>query len=57
LRVYSPPELRELTSGLADSGYHWRIGCEKRSFLRLPITFLVGYPSVQNSKADPSPAA
>jgi hypothetical protein len=44
LRAYSPGELRELTSGLADSGYRWNIGCEKRDFLRLPITFLVGYP-------------
>jgi hypothetical protein len=44
LRGYSPPELRELTSGLSDSGYCWQAGCTKRSFLRLPITFLVGYP-------------
>lgn len=45
LRAYSPGELRELTSGLADSGYRWKIGCDKRGFLRLPITYLVGYPS------------
>jgi len=45
LRAYSPGELRELTSGLAESGYQWEIGCVKRGFLRLPITFLVGYPS------------
>jgi hypothetical protein len=45
LRAYSPRELRELTNGLADDGYRWEIGCVKRSFLRLPITFLVGYPS------------
>jgi hypothetical protein len=44
LRVYSPDELRELTSGVADGGYRWKIGCEKRGFFRLPITFLVGYP-------------
>src|SRR5260370_207775 len=44
LRVYSPGELRELTCGLADDGYRWEIGCVKRGFLRLPITFLVGYP-------------
>jgi hypothetical protein len=42
--VYSPGELRELTCGLADDGYRWEIGCVKRGFLRLPITFLVGYP-------------
>jgi hypothetical protein len=46
LRAYSPSELRGLTSGLADCGYRWEIGCEKRGFLRLPITYLVGYPSV-----------
>jgi hypothetical protein len=47
LRAYSPRELRELTSGLAESGYQWEIGCEKRGFLRLPITFLVGHPSLR----------
>ncbi|HZP32676.1 MAG TPA: class I SAM-dependent methyltransferase [Candidatus Acidoferrales bacterium] len=45
LRAYSPRELRELTSGLRDSGYRWEIGCVKRGFLRLPITYLVGYPA------------
>jgi hypothetical protein len=45
LRVYSPGELRELSSGLAEGRYRWNIGCEKRGFLRLPITYLVGYPS------------
>src|SRR5260370_3653041 len=44
LRVYSPGELRELTCGLADDGYRWEIGFVKRGLLRLPITFLVGYP-------------
>ena len=44
LRVYSPRELRELVGGLADSAYRWEIGCAKRGFLRLPITYLVGYP-------------
>jgi hypothetical protein len=45
LRAYSPSELRELASGLGDCGYRWEIGCEKRGCLRLPITYLVGYPS------------
>ena len=45
LRAYSPRELRELTGGIAECGYRWEIGCVKRSFLRLPITYLVGYPS------------
>jgi hypothetical protein len=44
LRAYAPGELRELTSGVADSSYRWTSGCIKRSFLRLPITYLVGYP-------------
>ena len=44
LRAYSPRELRDLTNGLADDGYRWEIGCVKRGFLRLPITFVVGYP-------------
>jgi len=45
LRAYSPRELRELTGGITECGYRWEIGCVKRSFLRLPITYLVGYPS------------
>jgi hypothetical protein len=45
LRAYSPGELRELTSDIGDSSYRWDIGCVKRSFFRLPITYLVGYPS------------
>ncbi len=53
LRVYSPRELRELTSGFEDCGYTWNVGCMKRSFLRLPITFLVGYPSTHNQKQIP----
>jgi len=48
LRAYSPRELQELTSGLADASYEWKIGCVKRNFLRLPITYLVGYPSGSN---------
>lgn len=50
LRVYSPRELRELTSGLADSAYQWEIGCVKRGFWRLPITYLVGYPRTKNAE-------
>lgn len=46
LRAYSPHELRELTSGLGDCGYRWEIGCVKRAFSRLPITYLVGYPAL-----------
>lgn len=47
LRAYSPGELRELTSEIGDSGYRWEIGSVKRSFSRLPVTYLVGYPAPQ----------
>jgi hypothetical protein len=43
LRVYSPPELAELTARLSFANeYEWDIG-EERSGL-LPITYLIGYP-------------
>ena len=47
LRAYSRRELGELTNGLAECGYCWKIGCVKRGLLRLPITYLVGYPSTE----------
>lgn len=52
LRAYSPPELREFASGLGDCGYRWEIGCVKRGFLRLPITYLVGYPGASRTGAE-----
>lgn len=48
LRAYSPGELRELTSEIGDSGYRCEIGCQKRGFFRLTITYLVGYPRPQD---------
>jgi hypothetical protein len=43
LRVYSPPELAELTGRLSRANeYEWDIG-EERSGL-LPIAYLIGYP-------------
>jgi hypothetical protein len=45
LRAYAPRELSEFASGLADRGYCWESGCVKRGLLRLPITFLIGYPA------------
>ena len=56
LRAYSVGELRELTSGLGDGGYRWEIGCMKRGFWRLPITYLVGYPAAKMQKQIPRPA-
>ena len=44
LRVYSPAQLRELTAGITANGYQWEIGVEKGGFLRVPITYLIGYP-------------
>lgn len=45
LRTYSPEELFELTGGLSASGYKWEIGEERSRPLRVPITYLIGYPS------------
>jgi hypothetical protein len=46
LRTYSTQELTELTRGLSASGYTWEIGREKQWFLSLPVTYLIGYPSM-----------
>jgi hypothetical protein len=42
LRVYSGPELRELTAGL--DRYRWGIGTARGKWLPVPITYLVGVP-------------
>jgi hypothetical protein len=44
LRAYSPGELHGLIANLSGAGYTWKIGCQKRSLLSLPITYLIGYP-------------
>jgi hypothetical protein len=44
LRAYSPAELREMTRGLATSGYRWEIGEKSGGILPLMVTYLVGYP-------------
>jgi hypothetical protein len=44
LRAYSLGELRQLAEGPAENKYAWEIGEEKRGALRLPITYLIGYP-------------
>jgi hypothetical protein len=46
LRVYSPKELLELTSGLSASGYRWEVGEERKRRLSVPITYLIGHPSL-----------
>jgi hypothetical protein len=47
LRAYSPGELRGLIAYLSDAEYAWKIGCEKRGLLSLPITYLIGYPEMR----------
>jgi hypothetical protein len=44
LRTYSVQELADLTEGLSSTGYRWEAGIEKRRFLSLPITYLIGFP-------------
>lgn len=46
LRAYSPAELSDLTRGLSASGYTWEIGEERRGLTSVPVTYLVGYPSL-----------
>jgi hypothetical protein len=53
LRAYSPPELRELIEPLGASGYQWEIGEERGGFLRLPITYLIGYPDRMTGEPNP----
>jgi hypothetical protein len=42
LRVYSEPELRELTAGL--DSYRWDIGTVRGKWLPISITYLIGVP-------------
>ncbi len=43
LRTYTPEELMAMTEGLS-RGYKWTSGLERRR-PRMPVTYLVGYPS------------
>jgi hypothetical protein len=42
LRIYSEPELRDLTAGL--KGYQWDIGTVRGKWIGLPIPYLIGVP-------------
>jgi hypothetical protein len=42
LRVYSVPELRDLTAGL--DRYHWDIGTVRKKPLPISVTYLIGVP-------------
>jgi hypothetical protein len=44
LRSYSLGELREMTSGLAASGYRWEIGEQPGGFWPVRITYVIGCP-------------
>ncbi len=46
LRAYSLDELSDLTRGLSASGYTWEIGEERSCLTSVPITYLIGYPSL-----------
>lgn len=46
LRAYSLTELSDLTRGLSASGYTWEIGEERRRLTSVPVTYLIGYPSL-----------
>lgn len=45
LRVYSGPELHDLTAGL--DRYHWDIGTVRGKWIPIPISYLIGVPSEQ----------
>jgi hypothetical protein len=44
LRTYRPGELRDLVSGLSPNGYQWQAGEFRNPGLKIPITYLIGYP-------------
>jgi hypothetical protein len=44
LRTYGPRELLELIEKLSATEYQWEVGEYRGGFLRLPVTFLIGYP-------------
>ena len=46
LRAYSPGELREMVEGISAPGYTWEIGEESRIRGVLPVTYVVGYPTL-----------
>jgi hypothetical protein len=44
LRTYRPVELNELTDELMEDGYHWETGEYGGGTLKVPITYLIGFP-------------
>ena len=45
LRTYKPVELREMTNKLTANEYQWEAGELRGAFLKLPVTYLIGYPN------------
>ncbi len=45
LRTYSPAELQALVEPLQRNGYTWEVGEARGERSRLPITYLLGYPT------------
>jgi hypothetical protein len=45
LRTYSPTELEALVEPLQGNGYTWEVGEARDERSRLPITYLLGYPT------------
>ena len=45
LRTYSPAELAALVEPLQGNGYTWEVGEARGERSRLPITYLLGYPT------------
>jgi hypothetical protein len=46
LRAYSLAELSDLTLGVSALGYTWELGEERRRLTSVPVTYLIGYPSL-----------
>jgi hypothetical protein len=46
LRAYSPSELRDMIGRISASGYTWEIGEQSRIRGVLPVTYVVGYPTL-----------
>jgi hypothetical protein len=53
LRVYSGPELRELTAGL--DHYHWDIGTVRGKWMPIPIAYMIGVPSEKAAETVAAP--
>jgi hypothetical protein len=53
LRVYSGPELRELTAGL--DRYRWEVGTVRGKWLPIPVSYLIGVPVEKAEGPDAAP--